>query len=180
MKGLILSLFFLILYVFTTALLSHRLKVERHSKLFIPTALLALPLFLLAYLLSPPDLGFLPKGLQAAHSWLDSSLGGFILLLNIHSYIDWFFGFNGGFSTSLMLLLFRAEPQGASTQEIIAHYHRPDGTDKIHGWRLPRLEETGYLNIDPETSVCTLTPKGKRIALLSGLLKKTLNLGKGG
>ena len=180
MKGFILSVSVFVLYVIFTAILSHVFKVERHSKLFLPGIGIAMALFVATYYISPARLWVLPAGWQATHCWLDVVLGLFILILNIHSYVDWFFAFNGGFSTSLMLLLYRSGNGGLSEQELIANYHDKDGRDKIHGWRLPRLEETGYIKIEEATLLCELTSKGEKVASLIRFIKRTLNLGIGG
>lgn len=180
MKGLLLSFVVFVLYVVLTALLSHFARFERHSRLFLPGILLAVVAFAAGYCLTPADLGFLPAGWLASHAWLDVCVGLFVLLLNIHNYMDWFFGFNGGFSTSLMLLLYRAAKDGRTTDGLISEYHTGSGMDKIYGWRLPRMEETGYLAMDKETGTCTLTPKGRMTAQIGRLIKKILNLGAGG
>ena len=152
MKGFLLSTLVFVLYVVLTALVSHIFRVQRHSKLFVFAAAVSVVVYLGGYWLSPGGLGFLPPEWTAHFVWLDLLLGLFILVLNIHNYVDWFFGFNGGFSTSLILLLHRAGNAGRPSGELIANYHGRDGMDKIYGWRLPRLEETGYIKIDKQTS----------------------------
>jgi hypothetical protein len=179
-KGLILSSIVFCAYVCATALLSHALRVERHSRLFVPALAVAAPLYLALFGLTSGDLGFLPPAWQASRPWLDALFGLAALVLNAHSYMDYFFGFNGGFSTSLMLMIHRGGDEGKTSEEIIAAYHAADGMDKIYGWRLPRLEQTGYVRIDAETQVCTLTSKGRSVAHLTRALKTALNLGKGG
>lgn len=179
MKGLLLSLLLFLLYIISSVILSHLLKPQRHSKLFIPLTAIAIICFLFAYHFSSVSLGFLPTTWQATYPWLDIALGIVILLFNIHSYIDWFFGFNGGFSTSLMMLLLKNKGAGATYQDLLANYRTPTGDDKIHGWRLPRLEETGYLHID-SNSDCLLTKKGKLVARIASVAKKIFSLGLGG
>ena len=131
-------------------------------------------------MLTPADLGFLPRAWTASLPAVDLLYGLVVYFLNAHSYIDFFFAFNGGFSMSLMLELLQAGEKGLSTEEIISGYRLPDGGDKIYGWRLPRLEETGYITIDPQTNVCRLTAKGRVVAALTRILKRFLNLGRGG
>lgn len=179
MKGLILSLFVFIFYVISSVILSWILKPTRHAKLFLPLAIIAFFLFLIAYALTPTNLWLLPHNWQATHTWLDVILGMMILFFNIHSYVDWFFGFNGGFSTSLMLLLLKNGSQGTTTEELMAHYNSSTGS-KIHGWRIPRLEETGYLYVDSKTNCYHLTKKGILIATITRQAKKILSLGQGG
>ena len=179
MKGLLLSSLVFLFYVISSVVLSHLLKPKRHSQLFLQLAIIALLLFLIAYVATPTNLWFLALDWQTHHPLLDVILGMIILFFNIHSYVDWFFGFNGGFSTSLMMLLLNKGSQGATTDELIAHYNSSAGS-KIHGWRLPRLAETGYLHIDPITHRCLLTKKGVLIATIARQAKKILSLGMGG
>jgi len=179
-KGLILSTAVFVLYVFGTALICHVCKVKRHAKLFVPALVFGELLFLLSYGSTPSDLWFLRTAWQANFPWLDVILGAFILFLNIHSYVDWFFGFNGGFSTSLMMLLLLNQTEGVATESLVSKYRGANGADKIYGWRIPRLEETGYMLINQQTHACTLTGKGRVVATLSQLIKKIFNLGPGG
>lgn len=180
MKGPLLSFFIFVLYVVGTALSSYFFKPTRHSSLFLSFLIPAIAGFFLAYYLMPSDLWFLGAAWQANYTWADVSIGIIILVLNIHSYIDWFFAFNGGFSTSLMLLLLKHQSQGTTSQKLINHYYSTDGIDKIHMWRLPRLEETGYLQIATSTKVCSLTKRGQLVAQLCSITKKLLGLGLGG
>jgi hypothetical protein len=180
MKGLIVSLAIFVLYVISTMLLAHVLKPKRHSKLFFPAAAAWSPVYFLVYFLTPADLGFLAPAWMAKPLWLDAVYGYVVFLLNAHSYIDFFFGFNGGFSMSLMLELLRSGERGLATANLVGRYRRADGVDTIYGWRLPRLAETGYIAMDPQSGVCRLTGKGRAVARLTWLLKRILNLGAGG
>lgn len=180
MKGLLLSGYVFIVFVFVTALISHIGRFTRHSRLFIPATAISLPIYLLLYWTTPPSLGAIPEQWHATRPWLDASFGLFVLLLNIHNYGDWFFGFNGGFSTSLMLLIAGRKERGVTARELIAEYHDKDGRDKIHGWRIPRLVETGYLAQEEGTGRYRLTEKGAQLARVTRLLKRILNLGRGG
>jgi hypothetical protein len=179
-KGLIISLAAFVLYVASATLVAHLTKPERHGRILFPFVLVWTPAYFLLFLLTPPDLGFLPPAWRCSLRWLDVSYGYVIFLLNCHSFIDFFYGFNGGFSTSLMQELHRAAPAGLPAPAIVGLYKRPDGTDAIYGWRLPQLERTGYIAVDRERGVCTLTPKGRAIARLARGCKRFLNLGSGG
>lgn len=180
-KGLILSLAVLAAYVAATAVLLHVLRPKRPSRVFPPTLFGFVLIYAAAYLLTPPDLYCLPRAWQAAPAWLDALAGLVILLLNYISYIDWYFGFNGGFSMSLMLELLRAEGGRADSEELIRRYTlNNDVGDKITAWRLPRLEETGYLARDADAGAYRLTPKGRLVAWLTFISKRALNLGEGG
>ncbi len=176
MKGLLVSLFVFAAYVPLGAILCHVLRVKRHGKLFFPMMGLSIPVYVAAYVLLPVDLGFLPPEWQATHVWVDAATGALILVLNIHSFIDYFFAFNGGFSTSLMLLLHNGP---RPTEDLVNAYRGTDGVDKIYGWRIPFLISKGYIVMD-EQRVCRLTPRGVRAAKIGLFAKRFLNLGRGG
>ena len=138
-------------------------------------------LYIVVFWITPQNLYFLPAGWIGEPGWLDAISGLVILILNCLSYINWFFGFNGGFSMSLLLELWRTANQGLSTEELVRRYVLTNaGIDKILGWRVPRLEETGYIIKDPQTGVFQLTPKGRIVAWLTLISKRMLNLGAGG
>ena len=181
MKGLILSLAVFVAYVFVTAILSHWLRPQRPSRLFPPIFLLFSLIYAAAYWFTPQDLYFLGPGWISAPLWLDA-LGGFIILImNYFSYIDWFFGFNGGFSMSLMLEILRTDNRSMSTEELVHRYLLSnEGNDKILSWRIPRLEETGYIVQDRQTGIYQLTYKGRIVVWLTDISKRFLNLGAGG
>ena len=180
MKGLLLSLVVFVFYVGSTITVSHFVRFERHSKLFLPAAAAWTPIYFALYWLTRPTLGFLSEPWLATHQWADATYGYVVFLLNVHSYMDFFFGFNGGFSSSILARLKNAGRAGLTPPELIANYRSADGTDKIFAWRLPRLAETGYLLIDPVSHRCRLTAKGRLVARLGSLYKNMLNLGKGG
>lgn len=177
MKGLLVSLLVFAGYVPASALLAHLLRVQRHGKLFFPLMALSVPCYAAVFWCLPPDLGFLGPAWQATHVWVDAATGAVILVLNIHSFIDYFFAFNGGFSTSLLLLVRRGCRRA---EDLVAQFRGRDGLDKIYGWRIPFLQAKGYAVIDPQTRACRLTPRGLRAARLGILAKKFLNLERGG
>ena len=180
MKGLILSVVVFVLYVLGTMVASHLLKPSHYSRVFVPGLVIGPVVLVVLYFLTPADLGFLSPGWQADRAWLDIFYGCLVFLLNGHSYIDFFFGFNGGFSMSVMLEILRRQPRAAKTDEIVRCYLRPDGFDKIYGWRLPRLADSGMITIDREKGTCRLTDPGRRVALFARFCKRWLNVGEGG
>jgi hypothetical protein len=180
MKGVLLSLLVFFLYFVSTVIVSHLGRFQRHSKLFLPALAVWTPVYFALYWLTSPTLGFLAPPWLATHRWTDIIYGYVIFVLNVHSYMDFFFGFNGGFSSSMLVRLMKAGPAGLTLGEVIANYRTSDGTDKLFAWRLPRLAETGYLSIDSTSGRCRLTAKGRLVATLGLFCKNILNLGKGG
>lgn len=180
MKGLILSLGWFAVAVLATMVISHITRPRNYSRVLLPTLLAGAPLYLATFFLTPPDLGFLGPAWLAHPAWLDASYGAVVYLLNAHSYYDFFWAFNGGFSMSLMLEILRHGPAGARTPDLVGRYVRPDGVDKIYGWRLPRLAESGMIEIDEAAGQCRLTKRGDQVARFTRFWKRFLNLGEGG
>lgn len=180
MKGLLISALVFVGYVFSVALSAHLIRVERYSKLFFGMFAAWTPLYFLAYDLTPDHLWVLPAAWTGMPHRLDLWYGYAIFAMNMHNVLDFFFGVNGGFSTCLLLEILRSGARGLATGDLIARFHRPDGTDKIYAWRIPRLAETGYIRMDEQAGTCTLTPKGAVAARIAWLGKRILNLGAGG
>ena len=180
MKGLILSIAVFAAYVIGSMIVSHIRKPAFISRIFLPGLAIATVLYFIAFALTPPDLGFLSPSWMARPAALDAAYGCVVLWLNAHSFIDFFFGFNGGFSMSVMLEILRRLPRGATADELVKCYMRPDGFDKIYSWRLPRLAGSGMIVIDKQEGTCAITQSGKRAALIGVFCKRLLNLGAGG
>lgn len=180
MKGLLLSFVCFTFAVLATMIVSHLTRPRNYSRVLLPTLLAGAPAYGLAYLLTPADLGFLAPRWLAHPAWVDAIFGVVVYLLNAHSYYDFFWAFNGGFSMSVLWEILRRGPQGARTQDLVACYVRTDGVDKIYGWRLPRLAESGMIEIDETAGLCRLTPRGLSIAHFTHFWKRFLNLGEGG
>lgn len=180
MKGLAISLIVFIVYVVITALWSHIFRPRGHAKLFFPAVLIFTPVYFFAYWLTPPNAYCLPATWLSEPLWLDLTAGYFVFLLNCHSYIDFFYGFNCGLSTSLLLEMLRTGDRGLDTAHFIRRFHCADGTDKIFGWRLPGLATSGYIRQDGPNGMYQLTRKGLIVARLAWFLKRLLNLGAGG
>ena len=180
MKGLVISLALFVIYVLVTIVLSHGLRVRQHAKLFFSAVLAFSPIYFILFALTPSDCFILPATWLSNAAWLDITVGYLVFLLNCHSYIDFFYGFNGGFSAALLLEMLRTGDPGLDMDHFIRRFHCADGTDKIFGWRLPGLEASGYIRQDGPTGMYQLTHKGLIVARLAWFLKRLLNLGAGG
>lgn len=180
MKGLCLSLLAFVLLAVSAAVVSHLVRVERHSRLFWPAFAVWTAIYFVLYFLTPPDLYVLPAATLAERSWLDMGYGFVVFFFNFHSLLDFFFAVNGGFSTCLMLEIKKAGDRGLSTGEIAGMLRAPNGEDKIYAWRIPRLVDTGYLRVGPLGKGVVLTRKGRLVAKVAKFAKRTLNLKSGG
>lgn len=180
MKGLILSALVFVAYCISAVVLSRVMRPQRHARLFAMLAGVWSVAYLGSYATTPRQLWILPGGWTGDPQWLDAGAGLLALLLNVHSFVDFFYGFNGGFSTSLLLNLLRRHPQSVPTPELTDRYRDVAGHDKIVAWRLPALQRDGFVVVDAATGECSLTPRGRAVARLARFVKRVLNLGKGG
>lgn len=179
-KGLLLSAIVFVAYTLSIAISGHLFRIQRYSRWFLGWFAAWSVGYVLLYRLSPADLWILPPRWARAPAGLDLFYGWLVLGLNMHNLLDFFFGVNGGFSTCLLLEIWRAGPQGLRTADLVARFRRPDGTDKIYGWRLPGLARSGYIELCPSTGMCRLTRKGLWVARIAWFAKKLLSLGLGG
>ncbi len=180
MKGLIISLVIFAAYVLSTAFFSHILKPKKYSRVFFPLLAAWTPVYFAAYFLTPADLYFLPESWIAGIRWLDVTYGYIVFVLNFHSFLDFFFGFNGGFSMTIMHLILQSPRGELAANDVAAAFTTADGLDKIYSWRVPKLEKTGMLTFDPERRVYRVTEAGRRVAKFTIFCKRFLNLGLGG
>jgi len=180
MKGILLSLATLGMFIPSAMLASRVLRVDRHARLFFVLILALCPVYALAYRFLPPDLWCLPDTLVTRWPTLDALSGLIILLLNFHSFLNAFYGMNGGFSTCLLFEIRKSGPRGLSADSIVKLFQTPDGTDKIFAWRVPRLVETGYLLLDSQRGLYQLTAKSRWVACLTCHLQRIFATGEKG
>lgn len=180
MKGLVLSLAVFAAYVLCSVLTFHFFKPRRQLAAFAIVFCAATPVYFAGYWALPASLGFLPEAWQAKVWWLDALYGYAVLALNAHSFVDFFFGFNGGFSMSLMLGILEAGSAGMSASELAGGFALEDGTDKVYKRRLRHLADAKLIEYDAAAGVCAATAMGRRVAGIALALKRFLNLGLGG
>ena len=180
MKSLVLALLSLACYVIHTMAVCHFGRPKRHVHVFHGLLRVWLVILIVTYSVTPSNLWVLPHSPSEEFTVLGLIYSAACLVLGAFSYMALFYGLNGGFSTSLLLELWKRSPSGLTTQDILDLFHDPSGTDKIYAWRLPRLTECGYLTTDPASARIRLTPKGRTAARLGRLMKWFLHLGEGG
>ena len=180
MKGLVISSAIFAAYVVFTVVVSHFGGIRRYGRVFFPAVVIWTPFYFASYALTPADCWFLPATWLAKPLWLDVVYGYVVYLLNCHSYIDFFFGFTGGFSTSLLREILVSGPQGCTTEELATGVFTEDGRDKVYERRIPHLTEAGMIRVSGADRLCVATVKGRRWATLLSAVKRMLNLDKGG
>jgi hypothetical protein len=201
MKGLLLSLFVLVLNIVSTAAVAHVLRPKRYLYLFALSALAWGVAYVILYASTPADLYFLSPRWVCTNAHLDLLYGFAVFLLNCHTFVDCFFATCGGFSVSLLMAIlnpggksittdalvtrFKAEPESDRSRLVpgrgpVDKTLAPHESDRIYAWRVPHLAKRGYIRRDEQTGNYMLTSKGRMIALLTLSLKRMMNLGEGG
>ncbi len=179
MKGTFVSLIAVVGFLLTAILAARLFKPSRHLHLFVPTAVLWGIGYVALYWCVPASAGFLPLAWQCPNPWADGVYGFLVYWLNIHTVVDVFFATCGGFSVSLLSAILRAGG-GMTTEELVGAFGGKEGGDKIYNWRVPHLERQGYLLRDSNSGTYRLTRKGRLVAYSTDILKRLMNLGKGG
>jgi len=198
---LLVSLLALLLNMLFTAIAAHLLRPKRHLYLFAISSFAWGVVYVILFLVTPPDLYFLSPAWMINESWLDLVYGLILYFLNCHTFVDCFFATCGGFSVSLLLAISKQGQNTPSTEDLLAQFKlqpqsqpqgmvpgldpvdgtlAPEESDRIYAWRVSHLEKRGYIHRDNATKHYTLTAKGRTIALITLALKRLMNLGEGG
>ena len=180
MKGLILSLAALLSFAVMAAIAPRFVRFKRDLQLLICVTPLGAVVYFILYAITPPNLYFLSEPWMCSNPRLDLVYGFAVYVLNCHTFVDGLSGSCGGFSVSLLIIILNHRGQPTSTGTLVAKFILPDQTDAIYGWRLPHLENRGYIRRDAETGYYTLTAKGRLVAVVAHGLKRLMNLGEGG
>jgi hypothetical protein len=148
-----------------------RARVAFMTRFFLATV----PVFLVAYLLTPPDLGFLPPDWVDHPAWLGrlfalflygaAFFGGMLQLYNLSER---------GFSLR-MLIEIDESPRGTMTvAEMMRGYSRGKGIQWMYWKRLNDLLDHGLVTISDGT--LRNTARGRRTARLFGWLQDFIGL----
>jgi hypothetical protein len=170
----------LVLYGLSSVIVAQVVRPKRHITMFAAVALGWSIGYFVLYALLPADLYFLPSTYLCSIRWFDMLYGFVVFLLNCHTFVDLFSGSCGGFSTALLVAILQHRSRPATTETLIAKFKLDDQSDRIYGWRMPRLEKQGYVRRDPVSGHYFLTSKGRIIAVITFCLKRGMNLGEGG
>ena len=201
MKGVLLSLFALLLNMFSAAVIAHVLRPKRYLYLFALSSVAWAFVYIILFLITPLDLGFLPHAWMITEPPLDLVYGLIVYFLNCHTFVDCFFATCGGFSVSLLVAILKSPLQSATTDGLQVKFKlqpqpdqrrmapglgpvdgtlAPQESDRIYAWRVSHLVKRGYLSRDAAAQRYSLTPKGRMVATLALTLKRLMNLGEGG
>jgi hypothetical protein len=179
-KGLLVSLLTLVLYGLSSAVIAQLFRPKRFITMFAAVAVAWSVGYFVLYAVLPANLYFLPPTWMCSIQWFDMLYGFIVFLLNCHTLVDCFSGSCGGLSTALLVAILQAGDQPVTTEALVAKFKLGENSDRIYGWRLPRLEKQGYVRQDPPSGRYLLTAKGRILAVITFCLKRIMNLGAGG
>lgn len=137
--------------------------------------LLSVPVYLAAYVWTPPDLGVLPPRLVEARGWLDGAYG-----LVVHAALfagGWLQLYNlaeRGFSLRILIDIAEAPERALTGEQVAARYGGGRGAAWMREKRIEGLVETGLARWDGGR--LRATPKGQRTARIFGRLRAALRI----
>lgn len=156
-KGWVISVFMIVVWVAAQLSLFHgrhpRQLFRTMTFLFIPS----LPVYAAGYLLMPPDLGFLPKGLVQGPPLLGLLNGLMLHLLLYATYVACFYYIERPLTLRILIALLQ-DPQRKWTLSEIKTVYR---LGYLIRRRLEAMETGGLLTKRGEKYF--LTPKGRRV-----------------
>ena len=136
---------------------------------------LSVPVYLVIYVVTPPDLGVLPPRLVEARPWLDGAFG-----LAVHAALfagGWLQLYNlaeRGFSLRILIDIEEARPRALTGEQIAAGYGAGRGAAWMREKRIEGLVEAGLAAWRHER-LCA-TPEGRRAARLFAGLRAALRI----
>jgi hypothetical protein len=173
MKGLVLASLAFLLLVAGSAVALRLYRGNKEFKVFLGAFVAAAAGYVVAFPLTPPDLGFLPAGWLEPAAAVDFWNGLLVLALVFHGF--WCFAYFACLSPSMgvMVELRARAARGISAEEALAMHGREQPVNLIFQRRLPKLVQGGYVR--EEGGAYRLLPRGGRIAALGAFLKRLIN-----
>lgn len=174
LKGVVLAviaiLLFLVVHVTIFRISVPRLRFIALTRLACVIGLL----YVLAYLLTPPTLGFLPKDLVGGGWAIDFVNGMFIYVFLFIGYSMSYFLVDRGFSARIMVEIEQSPERRLVPDEIARRYSIAMVLDR----RLNEMLEIGQIHV--RDGRYRNTEKGHRAASVFRFAKRFLQLGEGG
>lgn len=175
MKGLLLSL---VSFTFLLVISGVSLRAycgKKYYYVFLVTFPIACLFYSLLFYGLPADLNFLPPHLLEPSRVVDFGFGLLVLSLLFHLMWDVAYGFFlQGFSTGLVVQLYRTGKEGLSIQAMEKGVRGDGEKDAILTWRLQNLLAGQYLSREGDHFY--LLEKGRRLAGFTLFLKKLFKM----
>jgi hypothetical protein len=139
--------------------------MTRRARALLIAFLSVLPVLLMAHLLTPLDLGFLPAALVMPIAWADMAFAVFLYsagffggVLQLYNLAD------RGFSLRILIDILEAPSQALRLDDVMQSYSAGRGIAWMYAKRLEDMQSAGLAKVEGESLV--LTPKGRRVAKL--------------
>ena len=174
MKSLLLSLMAGIVCFIAITIAFRAARVRRRAMTMVCVFFMSVPIFIVAEMVTPPNLGVLPPFLVISPPWFDLAFGTFIYtaaffggILQIYNLAD------RGFSLR-MLIDIGESPRGIlAADEMLSAYSRGHGLRWMYQKRLDGLMDHGLILISD--GMVSNSAKGRRIALIYDWLRAFLH-----
>jgi len=162
-KGVILAGAATGLYVVVLTVILRTLTLKRRAIAMIRLYVAGAVLLVLAFVVTPPDLGFLPQPLVAAQGWADLCVGVLVYsacvlggVLQVYNLAE------RGFSLRILIDIYESDEQQLTISEIACRYGAGRGIRWMYSKRIEDACTQGLVRLDGD-SVHLLKP-GKRLA----------------
>ncbi len=170
LKGLLLSVFLITVWGMIQLIVFHvfhpRSALKSMLRVFFPT----LPAYFVAYLVTPPTLGFLPNSLSATALPLGLLNGMLILVLLFLTCVQFYYHLNRAISLRILIAFEKAVGRSLTLRQIT----QVCGLDALIGGRLDALVAHGFVFRSGEHY--HLTPGGGITAAVGRIARKIIRL----
>lgn len=174
-KGLILAIVFTVAYVGVITVAFNARVISSRAALMTRIFLLSLPMFVVTYIATPPDLGVLPAFLAEPLWVVDITFGVFVYsaaffggVLQLYNLAD------RGFSLRIMIDIDESTTGKLDSVGVMSSYGGGQGIKWMYDKRIQNMIEQGVIAVDGDR--VTLTERGRRAARLLRVLRTTLRL----
>jgi hypothetical protein len=175
MKSLILSLVMTVILIIIATILFNRLHTRRRALLLLYIFIATLPVYVIVFLTTPPDLWFLPGTLTDSNYGFALGFGLFIHMaffgggtLQLYNLAD------RGFSLRILIDILESPTRELTLIEILENYGGGKGIDWMYKKRIEGMLENQLIQINQED--IQITDKGMKVAKYFSRMRKFLNL----
>src|SRR5579884_3399993 len=175
MKGLVLAVLANAFYLVLISLVFRRLPIRGRAGLMLGTFLATLPLYGLAYALTPdPLFGWLPAP-DNVPAWLDVAFGVFVYAAGFFGGALQLYNLGGrGMSLRILIDIEQSSLPGATFDDVIAGYSAGKGMRWMYDKRIEGLLEQKLVDVDGD--LARVSAKGLRTAKVFGALQDYMRL----
>ena len=163
------------MFTITSFFFLRNYRGKKHFHVFLAELPFACLFYSFLFYRLPENLFFLPSSWLEPHPLIDFTNGFLILLLLTHLLWDAAYAIAlTGFSSELMIRLYRQKEGGLSVGEAMKGFGSDQEADRLLQWRLPNLLNCKYVSRDGDTF--RLLSRGKKVATFALFLKRLFKM----